>query len=237
MPAQVAKQLRCQVRVTREQSAAFDRYRDLLSSEAGRYGLTSLRDPEAVQTRHFDESLAFLEAIEREGEVGSPAIDIGTGAGIPGIPIKIVRPQLVLTLLDATRKKTEFLHKAVWELGLEGVTIVAGRAEEVAHDAGHREQYALAMAKAVAPLRVLAELALPFLRVGGHLAAQKGSSAEREVREAARAIEVCGGEIVSAERFETPGTAVPQTIILIRKVAPTPETYPRRPGMPAKRPL
>ena len=118
--------------VTREQAAAFDRYRELLIAESSRYGLTSLRDPEAIQARHFDESLAFLDAIERAGAFASPAIDIGTGAGIPGIPIKIVRPHLALTLLEATGKKTEFLRKAVEELGLERVTIVSARAEEVA---------------------------------------------------------------------------------------------------------
>ena len=176
-------------------------------------------------------------AIERAGAFASRAIDIGTGAGIPGIPIKIVRPQLVLTLLEATAKKTEFLRKAVEQLGLERVTIVAARAEELAHDPLHRARYSLAMAKAVAPLPVLVEISLPFLGPGGYLAAQKGSSAERELAEAARAIEVCGGEVAAMERFEAPGAAVKPALILIRKVSATPEAYPRRPGRPAKRPL
>ena len=223
--------------MTREQAAAFERYRDLLIAESSRYGLTSLHDPGAIQARHFEESLAFLEAVERAGAFASPAIDIGTGAGIPGIPIKMVRPQLVITLLEATGKKTEFLRKAVGQLGLERVTIVSARAEELAHDPVHREHYALAMAKAVAPLPVLVEISLPFLAPGGYLAAQKGSSAERELAEAARAIEVCGGEVAAMERFEAPGAAVKPVLILIRKVSSTPEAYPRRPGIPAKRPL
>jgi 16S rRNA (guanine527-N7)-methyltransferase len=149
----------------------------------------------------------------------------------------MVRPEMALTLLEATGKKTEFLRKVVEQLGLERVTIVAARAEELAHDPLHREHYALATAKAVAPLPVLVEISLPFLAPGGYLAAQKGSAAERELAEAARAIEVCGGEMASMERFEAPGAAVKPVLILIRKVSATPEAYPRRPGMPKKRPL
>ena len=135
----------------------------MLITESSRHNLTSLRDPASIEARHFAESLAFLDAIESEGAFASPAIDVGSGAGVPGIPMKIVRPELELTLLEATRKKTEFLEKAVAELGLDGVTVLHGRAEEIAHGAAHREHYALAVAKAVAPLRVLAELAMPFL--------------------------------------------------------------------------
>jgi len=233
----VGKQLRCQVRITREQRAIFDRYRDLLIDESSRHNLTALRDPAAIEARHFGESLGLLEAIEAEGALASPAIDVGTGAGIPGIPLRIVRPRLTLTLLEATRKRAEFLHKAVRELGLAGVTVVQGRAEEAARDPAHREQYALAMAKAVAPLPVLIELALPFVRVGGCLAAQKGSGAAREVVEAAQAIELLGGEIAMVRQFESLGAARPPTLVLVRKVRPTPDAYPRRPGIPTKRPL
>ena len=181
--------------------------------------------------------MALLEAIERASAFASPAIDIGTGAGIPGVPMNIVRPALELTLLEATGKKTEFLQKAVDLLGLEAVTVVHGRAEEAARDPEHREQYPLAVAKAVAPLRVLVELALPFVGLGGYLAAQKGSAAERELAEAATAIGVCGGEVAAIQAFEAPGAAVKPVLVLIRKVAPTPEAYPRRPGIPTKRPL
>jgi 16S rRNA (guanine527-N7)-methyltransferase len=209
----------------------------LLVTESSRYNLTALRDPETIEKRHFDESLAFLEAVERTGAFGSPAIDIGTGAGFPGLPVKIVRPDLESTLLEATRKKAEFLTMAVEALGLEGVSVVNGRAETVAHEAEHRERYALAMARAVAQLRVLVELALPFVRMGGYLAAQKGSGAEREVRESARALEVVGGEVALVERIEAPGAAVAPRLVLVRKVRSTPDEYPRRPGMPSKRPL
>ena len=223
--------------VTGEEQALFDKFLALLISEGARYNLTSLRDPEAIRRRHFDESLALLQAIEAEGALGSPAIDVGSGAGFPGIPITIVRPELELTLLEATGKKAAFLEKAVEALGLEGVAVVNARAEDAGRDPAHRERYALAVARAVAPLRVLVELALPLLQVGGHLAAQKGSGAEREVREAAAALDALGGEVVSVRRFDSPGAATQPALVLVRKVRPTPAQYPRRPGMPAKRPL
>jgi 16S rRNA (guanine527-N7)-methyltransferase len=223
--------------ITREQQAAFDAYRDLLLSEGSRYNLTSLRDPESIQRRHFDESLALLVAIEDAGAFGSPAIDIGSGAGFPGLPIKIVRPDLELTLLEATGKKAAFLESVVQTLGLHGVSVVNGRAEEAAHDPPHRERYHLALARAVAPLRVLVELALPFLEVDGYLAAQKGSGAEREVREAVSAMTTLGGEVTLLRRFQAAASAVQPTLVLVRKMTATPDTYPRRQGVPSKRPL
>jgi len=225
------------VRITDQQRVAFTTYRDLLIAESARYNLTSLRDPQAIEQRHFGESLALLLALEEAGVFASPAIDIGTGAGFPGVPIKIVRPEIELTLLEATRRKAEFLEKLVASLGLKSVSVVNARAEELAHDPAYRERYALALARAVAPLRVLVELSLPFLRRGGCLAAQKGSGAEREAREAARALEVCGGEVAVVRRLDVPGAAVQPTLVVVRKVAPTPEGYPRRAGIPTKRPL
>ena len=219
------------------QAALFDVYLRLLIADAPAANLTSLRDPEAIRKRHFAESIALLEAIERQGALVSPVIDVGAGAGFPGVPMKIMRPELHITLLEATAKKAAFLERLAGALGLSGVTVVNGRAEDVARDAEHRDAYGLAVARAVAPLRVLVELALPFVRAGGHLAAQKGSSVEREVREAGAAIRECGGEVASVERFQAPGAAHGPSLVLIRKVSATPQRYPRRPGIPAKRPL
>lgn len=220
-----------------DQLQAFHTYTRLLIEEGRRANLTALREPEAIERRHFGESLALLDALESLGAFGSPAIDIGSGAGFPGLPIKIVRPSLQLTLLEATGKKARFLELAVRALGLSGVTVVHGRAEELAHDAAHRESYALAMARAVGPLRVLAELALPFLRIGGFLAAPKGSAAPREVREAGNALEVCGGDVALVRPLDVPGPGPAPTLVLVRKVRQTPPQYPRRPGIPSKRPL
>lgn len=223
--------------LTAGQVARLERYAERVLEENRRTNLTSVRDREGIYTRHFAESLALLRALEDRGLVASPLIDIGTGAGFPGLPMKIARPDLEVTLLEATGKKARFLEAVVAELELEGVTVVEGRAEEIARDPAHREAYPLALARAVAPLRVLLEYALPFVEVGGALAAPKGSAAPRELREAAHALELLGGEVLSAERLELPVEGPAPTLVIVRKVAATPEGYPRRPGMPAKRPL
>jgi len=219
------------------QSKAFETYYEELVSARKRISLTSLRDRESIERRHFLESLALLRAVEDAGALGSPVIDIGSGAGFPGVPIKIARPDLEMTLLEATEKKAVVLGGLIVRLGLSGVRVVHGRAENVAHDRGQREVYTLAIARAVAPLPTLVELALPFVRVGGYLATPKGSAAAREVREAANALRVCGGAIVQMSKLDVPPPGPAPTLVLVRKVAETPERYPRRPGVPSKRPL
>jgi 16S rRNA (guanine527-N7)-methyltransferase len=216
---------------------AFQTYLDELQAARPHLRLTALTDPEAVQRRHFIEPLALLAALEEGDLLGETVIDIGSGAGFPGLPIKIVRPALTLTLLEAHGRRAAFLRDLVAKLGLEGVTVVAARAEDAARDPAQREAYDTALARAVAPLPALVELALPFLRVGGVLAAPKGSAARREVREAEAALRACGGEVESMRALEVPGAAVPPTLIVVRKVAPTPARFPRRAGIPAKRPL
>lgn len=211
-------------------------YRELIA-ERPRAGLTSLTDSEAVQRRHFLESLALLRALEDANALGPNAIDIGSGAGFPGIPIKIVRPALALTLVEATAKKAAFLLHLVRRLGLSDVTLVQARAEELAHDPAQRAAYHLALARAVAPLPVLVELALPFLRLGGYLATPKGSAAPREINQAAAALDTCGGQLALVQPLDLPGPGPIPTLVLIRKVADTPDRFPRRPGIPAKRPL
>jgi 16S rRNA (guanine527-N7)-methyltransferase len=171
------------------------------------------------------------------GPLPEAAIDIGSGAGFPGLPIKIVRPRLTLTLLEAHGRRSAFLQRLVQRLGLKDVTVINSRAEELAHDPGHRETYDLALARAVAPLAVLIELALPFLKVGGLLAAPKGSGARREAQEALAALRTCGGLLESLRPLEVPGAETAPTLVLMRKTSSTPERFPRRPGIPAKRPL
>lgn len=219
------------------QGRAFDAYFELLASERKRAALTSLTEREDVERRHFGESLALLETLESMDAFASPAIDIGAGAGFPGVPIKIVRPDLRLTLLEATGKKAAFLELLVDRLGLTRVTVIHGRAEDIARQPAHRERYRLALARAVAPLRTLVELALPFLEPGGYLAAPKGSGAEREVHEAANALAVCGGRVEAVRALDFPGPGPIPVLVLVRKTAATPDRYPRRAGVPGKRPL
>jgi 16S rRNA (guanine527-N7)-methyltransferase len=233
--AAVLNQLRMQL--TPQQLAAFDLYASRLLEENLRTNLTSTRDRETLYRRHFVESLALLRALEDRNLLASPVIDIGSGAVFPGLPIKIARPDLELTLAEATGKKARFLEMMAAELGLGGVTVIHARAEELAHDPEHRGRYRLVLARTVAPLPVLLELTLPFLATGGVLAAPKGSAAPRELRESAHALAELGGEIEEASPFELPVEGPRQTLILVRKSGPTPERYPRRPGIPSKRPL
>lgn len=228
---------RLRIGLSPSQLEAFHTYYRELIAERPRAGLTSLTDSEAVQRRHFLESLALLRALEDANAFGPTAIDIGTGAGFPGIPIKIVRPGLTLTLVEATGKRAAFLVHLVRRLGLTDVTVVQARAEELAHDPAHRAAYHLALARALAPLPVLVELALPFLRLGGYLATPKGSAAPREARQATAALQTCGGHLEPLQPLDLPGPGPIPTLVLVRKVADTPDRFPRRPGIPAKRPL
>ncbi|MFQ5880607.1 MAG: 16S rRNA (guanine(527)-N(7))-methyltransferase RsmG [Dehalococcoidia bacterium] len=203
--------------------------------------LTAVTDYQGVQRRYFLESLALLTALYDAGALGKGRgqrlMDLGAGAGLPGLPVKIADPSLRLVLLEATGKKAEFLRQVVEELGLMDVAVVSARAEVAAHEPDHRQAYDVVAARAVAGLPVLVELALPFLRLGGHLAAPKGSRASQEVQAAARALQACGGQVVTVRRLTVPAAVIPPTLVLVRKVAPTPPQYPRRPGIPAKRPL
>jgi len=215
----------------------FEEYYHLLIAANQRVNLTSVTAYDGVQRRHFGESLAVAAALYRTGvlqlDQAARTIDLGAGAGFPGLPIKIAHPALRLTLLESAAKKTAFLQEVVERLGLEDVAVVTDRAESAARQPAHRERYDLALARAVASLPVLVELALPFLRLGGLLAAPKGSRAAQEVAAAAPALGACGGRLLSAERLPDS----PLTLVLVEKVAPSPSTYPRRPGIPAKRPL
>jgi 16S rRNA (guanine527-N7)-methyltransferase len=223
--------------LTRDQLRLLETYSTRLLEENRRANLTGERDREAIYRRHFAESFAILAALETGGFLASPAIDIGSGAGFPGLPITIARREIELTLVESNGKKARFLEAIAEELGLTRVRVIQGRAEDLARDAELREQFPVAFARAVAPLRELLELTLPFLTVGGTLAAPKGSGAAREAREAATALSVLGGEVVSAEPLQLPQGGAPLKLIIVRKMASTPERYPRRPGIPHKRPL
>jgi 16S rRNA (guanine527-N7)-methyltransferase len=229
------------ISLTVSQQSAFDRYAARLLAENERAGLTSSGTTrEAIYRRHFAESLALLEALDARGELPKEArvIDIGSGGGLPGIPFAIARPDLRVTLLEATAKKAAFLRDITGELRLENASVVEARAEDAGREPAHREAYDVAVARAVAPLRVLLELAIPFVRVGGLLAAPKGSAAPRELSEAGAALRELGSEVVEAWRLEVLGAGgPPPTLILVRKNAPTAERYPRRAGIPKKRPL
>lgn len=228
------------ISLTDPERRAFAHYAARVLADNERAGLTSAGTTrDAIYARHFAESLALLEALESRGELpdGARVIDIGSGAGFPGLPIAIVRPDLRMTLLEATTKKAEFLRAMASELDLVNVSVVHGRAEETGRDPEHRESYDVVLARAVAPLPVLLEITVPLLRVGGLLAAPKGTAAPREVSESTNALALLGSEIVETTPLALEAAGPIPTLVLVRKLAPTAERYPRRTGIPKKRPL
>lgn len=211
------------------------RFRDLLAGAP--LNVTSVRDREEIERRHIQESVAVVRAVEAAGWLpeGARAIDVGSGGGLPGIPLAILRPDVTVTLLEATGKKAAFLQGVVRDLELTNVRVLGARAEEAAHEPEEREQYNLATARAVATLATLVELTLPFVRVGGALAAVKGSRAEAEIVEAGVAVQRCGGGAV--EVLSPAFDASLLRLLIVPKAARTPNELPRRAGIPAKRPL
>lgn len=224
-----------------EARARFARYLALIEAWRGRAGLTSLADPEAIQRRHFGESLALLAALRAAGLLAAGeavrAVDVGSGAGFPGLPMRIAEPSLRLTLVEAHRRRARFLETAAAELGLGGVEVVAARAEEAGRDPALRGGFGLAVARAVAPLPVLAEYLLPLLRPGGVMAVPKGAAAARELEEAAAALAALGGCAEEPLALPLPPGRPPQRVLIVRREGPLPDRYPRRPGVPRKRPL
>ena len=224
------------VRLRDEHTEKFERYLNLLTDWSGRANLVGDATPEVVVHRHILESIALGAAL-REREILKPAssvLDVGAGAGFPGIVLKIVWPQITLTLLEATAKKTAFLDAVVAELGLPDVAVRTGRAETLAHEPELRGAFDIVIARAVAALPALVELTLPFARIGGRVIAPKGSRADEEVTAAANALTVLGGEAFVVP-FNVPGP--PQKLIAVLKRRETPGAYPRRPGVPARNPL
>jgi 16S rRNA (guanine527-N7)-methyltransferase len=224
-----------------EQSRLFDNYAKLLLSLGRRARVTAIAERERIDQRHFVESLAvakaLLDARVLDATAALDVIDVGAGGGFPGLPIKVILPQLRLTLLDARERTTAFLRELLRLLEIDDVDVVTARAEDAGRDPTYRERFDLVLARAVAPLPVLLELTLPFLRVGGHLATPKGSNAPREIAASVHAFQVLGSEIVSSSSLAIPGTLHSQWLVLVRKTAPVPPRYPRRAGIPKKRPL
>ena len=201
-----------------------------------RINLTRITDFEEAQLKHFLDSLTLTLALPVRTE-GLRIIDIGTGAGLPGLPLKILLPGIKLALLDATAKKATFLHYVTNKLRLKDVEIVVGRAEEVAHLDKYREQFDIVLSRGVAGLATLIELTLPFCAIGGSFVAQKKGDVESEISQATKSISLLGGNLREVKKIDLEEFTDERCLIVIDKTSPTPAQYPRRPGMPAKRPL
>lgn len=199
-----------------------------------RFGLTSLSREDDILRELFVDSMASLSRIGQEAS--GKLLDIGSGAGFPGVPIAILRPQLKIFLLDSQKKKGMFLSMLCQKLGLEGVSILVGRAEDLARDPALRESFDFVMAKAVAPLRILLEISLPFLLPGGRLIAHKGPKVENELKECASAMRMLGGSLLECANYRI-GAERERTLVVVEKSGATPPVYPRRVGTLKNKPL
>lgn len=232
--AQAARNL-LGIQLTPAQLSAFEIYERELLDWNSRFNLTAIREPEQMRVKHFLDSLTPL--LVMRGAPMERIVDVGAGAGFPGIPLKIVNPSIQLTLVESVGKKAEFCRRVVTLLGLENVQVVQDRAEVVGQAPEHRQKYDWALARAVAVLPVLSEFLLPLVRVGGAMLAMKGESAPTEAHESEHATRVLGGRLRKLIPIALPGVADERYLIVVDKTAATPAKYPRRVGLPSKQPL
>jgi 16S rRNA (guanine527-N7)-methyltransferase len=223
------------VRLTGRQVMSLITYERELLDWNQKFNLTAIRDAESIRTKHFLDSFSCVLAWGANPP--HRLIDIGTGAGFPGLPLKILYPGMKLTLVESVGKKAMFLEHIVRLLSLEGVQVMQARAEQVGCLPEHREQHDWAVARAVAKMNVLSEYLLPLVRVGGMMLALKGESGPAETHSAEKAIRLLGGNLRQVIPVNLPGVVDDRFLILVDKVAATPPKYPRKPGMPVKRPL
>jgi 16S rRNA (guanine527-N7)-methyltransferase len=223
------------IQLKAKQLDAFAWYAHELQLWNEQINLTAITEPEQIEVKHFLDSLSCLlvEGFRPPGRV----IDIGTGAGFPGLPLKIVFPEFQLTLVESVGKKVEFCRHVVRGLSLDGVEILNGRAEEFGHDPARRGQYDWGLARAVASLPTLLEYVVPFLRLGGHAVLQKGDAGPAEVQGSAAALQLLGAEIEALIPVELPRVPETRHLVVVHKCSATPGNYPRRVGVPSRRPL
>ena len=200
-----------------------------------KFNLTAIRDSESIRTKHFLDSFSCVLAWKASPP--NQLIDVGTGAGFPGIPLKILYPNLKLTLVESVGKKAMFCQHMVRVLGLEHVDVIQARAEDLGQNMQHREKYDWAIARAVANLNVLSEYLIPLVKLGGAILAQKGESGPAEAQSAEEAMELLGGKLKQLIPVHLPSVAEDHYLIVVEKVAATPPKYPRKPGIPMKMPL
>lgn len=207
-------------------------YKDLLKEWNEKINLTAIVEDNEIILKHFIDSLTIEKYIPKEAKI----IDVGTGAGFPGLPIKIIRDDIEVTLLDSLNKRLLFLDEVRKKVGLKNISLVHGRAEDIANDLKYREKYDIATARAVANLATLSEYCLPFVRINGYFICMKGNNIE-ELKDAEFAIEKLGGKIEKIEKIILPDSDIERNIVIIKKIKQTPKGYPRKAGTPSKNPL
>lgn len=218
-----------------EQKRQFDSFYELLVEWNKVMNLTGITEYEEVNEKHFVDSLSITKAIDMN--CVDNLIDIGTGAGFPGIPLKIAFPHLKVVLLDSLNKRIKFLNTVIEELELIDIETIHGRAEDFAKKKEYREQFDLCVSRAVANLSTLSEYCLPFVAVNGSFVSYKSGDSEEEIQQAKHAISLLGGKVKNVDKFQLPGTDMGRALVEIKKTKQTPGKYPRKAGLPAKEPL
>ncbi len=223
------------IRLTDIQKRQFDRYYELLIEWNRVMNLTGITEYDEVNLKHFTDSLTIVRVKEMKNI--STLIDVGTGAGFPGLPIKIAFPHIKVTLLDSLNKRIKFLDQIVEELGLDDVVTLHGRAEDYAKKDEYREKFDLCASRAVANLSTLSEYCLPFIKKGGCFVSYKSADSDEEIKMSGKALDILGGKIEKIDKFMLPGSDMGRALVMIEKVKNTPRKYPRKAGVPSKEPL
>ncbi len=223
------------IELTETQKQQFDKYYELLVEWNKVMNLTGITEYEEVNEKHFTDSLALVKAIDVHNV--HSVIDIGTGAGFPGIPLKIAFPHLKVVLLDSLNKRIKFLNAVIEELGLENVVTLHGRAEDYARKEEYREQFDLCVSRAVANLSTLSEYCLPYVKKGGMFVPYKSGNIDEELKQSEKAISILGGKLVDTVKFELPGTEIGRSFVKISKIKNTGKKFPRKAGLPTKEPI
>jgi len=223
------------IELSERQRTQFNQFYELLVDWNKHMNLTGITDYDEVLSKHFFDSLTCAKGLDSWIDI--KVIDVGTGAGFPGIPMKISNPSIKITLLDSLNKRINFLDAVTKALGLENVELIHGRAEDYGQDVNYRENFDVAISRAVADLSVLSEYVLPFIKIGGVFIAQKSLSATSEIEKSKNAIEILGGRIRDIIEVKVPGIEIVHSLVIIEKVNETPSKYPRKAGKPTKKPL
>lgn len=227
------------VELSKEQLKQLDKYYEILVEWNSFMNLTGITEYEEVLVKHFLDSLAIGKYSEETelAKSGVSIIDVGTGAGFPGLPLKIAYPNADVVLLDSLNKRVNFLNEVINQLDLKNITAVHARAEEGARNLKYREQFDISVSRAVANLSTLVEYCLPFVRKGGYFVAYKSGEIDSEAQNAKKAIHVLGGELKEIYKMTLPGTDIERSFVLIQKTGVTPKKYPRKAGLPGKEPI
>lgn len=221
------------IELTKEQIEQFYKYMELLLEWNEKINLTAITEPKEVILKHFVDSLTIVKYIEN----GTSLVDMGTGAGFPGIPLKILRPDIKITLVDSLNKRINFLNEVISNLKLKNIETIHSRAEEFGKNKKYRESFDIATSRAVANFSTLSEYLIPLVTKNGKVIYMKGSDVKEELEEAKNAIKILGGKIEEQEDFYLPKSDIKRNIIIVKKVEKTPSRYPRKPGTPSKEPI